>query len=80
MTSTVDKIFADNKGILAADERTPTIKKRFDTVGVESTPETRHDYRHTIFSTEAIENYMGGVIFYDESIRNRDTVGPLMDK
>ncbi len=80
MTSTVDKIFADNKGILAADESTPTIKKRFDTVGVESTPETRHDYRHTIFSTEAIENYIGGVILYDETIRNRDTVGPLLDK
>ncbi len=58
------------KGILAADESSSTIKKRFDAIGVESTPENRRDYRELLFrSTDAMRNYISGVILYDETIR-----------
>jgi len=57
------------KGILAADESTGTIKKRFDAIGVESTEDSRRDYRELLFrSTEAMEDYISGVILYDETI------------
>ncbi|MGY3620680.1 class I fructose-bisphosphate aldolase [Bradyrhizobium sp. USDA 10063] len=57
------------KGILAADESSGTIKKRFDAIGVESTEENRRDYREMLFrSTEAMTKYVSGVILYDETI------------
>jgi fructose-bisphosphate aldolase, class I len=57
------------KGILAADESSGTIKKRFDAIGVESTEENRRDYREMLFrSTEAMNKYVSGVILYDETI------------
>jgi len=57
------------KGILAADESTGTIKKRFDAIKVQSTEETRRDYREMLFrSTEAMSKYISGVILYDETI------------
>jgi fructose-bisphosphate aldolase class I len=57
------------KGILAADESTGTIKKRFDAIKVESTEETRRDYREMLFrSSEAMSKYISGVILYDETI------------
>lgn len=57
------------KGILAADESSPTIKKRFDAIKVESTEQTRRDYREMLFrSTEAMSKYISGVILYDETI------------
>jgi fructose-bisphosphate aldolase class I len=57
------------KGILAADESSGTIKKRFDAIGVESTEENRRDYRELLFrSTDAMKNYVSGVILYDETI------------
>ena len=68
------------KGILAADESSPTIKKRLESVGVESTEESRHSYRYNLFSTERLENYIGGVILFDETIRNEKTIEPLIDK
>jgi|TARA_R110002051_G_scaffold317462_1_gene398643 fructose-bisphosphate aldolase class I len=71
---------AYNKGILAADESSPTIKKRFDSVGVDSTESTRHSYRHNLFSTDKLEDYIGGVILFDETIRNEDTISPLKEK
>ena len=77
---TVAKLATQGKGILAADESSPTIKKRFDSVGVESNLETRHSYRHTIFSTESLEKYISGVILFDETIRNEKTVSPLKEK
>jgi len=77
---TLDKLAFQGKGILAADESSPTIEKRFSSVGVESTPESRHHYRHTIFSSEGLEKYISGVILFDETIRNRETVQPLIDK
>ena len=61
---------ADGKGILAADESSGTIKKRFDAIGVESTADNRRDYRELMFrSTDAMKNYISGVILYDETIR-----------
>jgi fructose-bisphosphate aldolase class I len=62
-------IVADDKGILAADESTGTIKKRFDSIGVESTEENRRAYRNLLFTTPGMEDYIGGVILYDETIR-----------
>jgi fructose-bisphosphate aldolase class I len=60
---------APGKGILAADESSGTIKKRFDAIGVESTEDNRRDYRELLFrSTEAMKNYIAGVILYDETI------------
>jgi fructose-bisphosphate aldolase class I len=68
-------IVADGKGILAADESTGTIKKRFDSISVESTEETRRAYRELLFTTEGVEDYIGGVILYDETIRQRTADG-----
>jgi fructose-bisphosphate aldolase class I len=60
---------APGKGILAADESSGTIKKRFDAIGVESTETSRRDYRELLFrSTDAMKNYISGVILYDETI------------
>jgi fructose-bisphosphate aldolase class I len=60
---------APGKGILAADESTGTIKKRFDAIGVASTEETRRDYREMLFrSSEAMSKFISGVILYDETI------------
>ncbi len=72
---TARAIVADHKGILAADESTGTIKKRFDSIGVESTEETRRAYRNLLFTTEGFEEYVGGVILYDETIRQRSDDG-----
>jgi fructose-bisphosphate aldolase class I len=61
---------APGKGILAADESSGTIKKRFDAIGVASTADSRRDYRELLFrSTEAMSKYISGVILYDETIR-----------
>jgi fructose-bisphosphate aldolase, class I len=68
-------IVADGKGILAADESTGTIKKRLDSIGVESTEETRRAYRELLFTTEGVEEYIGGVILYDETIRQKTADG-----
>ena len=62
-------IVADNKGVLAADESTGTITKRFDSIGVGSTEENRRAYRNLLFTTAGFEDYVGGVILYDETIR-----------
>jgi fructose-bisphosphate aldolase class I len=68
-------IVADNKGVLAADESTGTIKKRFDSIGVESTEETRRAYRNLLITTPGFEEYIGGVILYDETIRQASDDG-----
>ena len=60
---------APGKGILAADESTGTIKKRFDTIGAENTEDNRRDYRELMFrSAEAMRSHISGVILYDETI------------
>src|ERR1700684_2130160 len=61
---------APGRGILAADESSSTIKKRFDAIGVESTPISRRDYREMLFrSNDAMTKNISGVILYDETIR-----------
>jgi fructose-bisphosphate aldolase class I len=62
-------IVADNKGILAADESGGTIKKRFDVIDVESTEENRRAYRDLLFTTPGVEEYISGVILFDETIK-----------
>lgn len=71
---------ARGKGILAADESSGTIKKRFDAIGVESTADSRRDYREFMFRTrEAMSEYISGVILYDETIRQNAADGtPLV--
>ena len=71
---------AKGKGILAADESTSTIKKRFDKIGVESTETNRRDYRELLFrSSDAMRNCISGVILYDETIRQEADDGtPLV--
>src|SRR5262249_11543884 len=71
LESTARAIVADHKGILAADESTGTIKKRFDSVHVESTETSRRDYRHLLFTTPGAASNIGGVILYDETIRQK---------
>jgi fructose-bisphosphate aldolase class I len=73
-------IVADGKGILAADESNGTIKKRFDSIGVESTEETRRAYRELLFTTEGAEEFIGGVILYDETIRQQASDGTPFPK
>jgi fructose-bisphosphate aldolase class I len=68
---TARAIVADDRGILAADESTGTIAKRFDAIGVESTEESRRAYRNLLFTTPGLEEYIGGVILFDETIRQR---------
>jgi fructose-bisphosphate aldolase class I len=75
------RMVAEGKGILAADESTGTIKKRFDSIGVESTEDVRRDYREMLFSAEdAMRNYVSGVILYDETLRQKSRGGrPLVE-
>ncbi len=75
-----ERIVADGKGILAADESTGTIKKRFDSIGVESTEETRRAYRELLFTTEGAEEFIGGVILFDETIRQQASDGTPFPK
>ena len=75
MKSVANAIVAKQKGVLAADESGPTIKKRFDSIKVESTEENRRRYREILFTTEGIEGYIGGVILFDETLRQRTRDG-----
>jgi fructose-bisphosphate aldolase class I len=73
-------IVADGKGILAADETVPTITKRLAARGIESTADSRRDYREMLFSTPDVAAFIGGVILQDETIRQRSSTGmPLID-
>jgi fructose-bisphosphate aldolase, class I len=66
---------AKNKGLLAADESTSTIKKRFDTIKLESTEENRRAYRELLFTAPGAADYISGVILYDETIRQKTKDG-----
>ncbi|WP_262032151.1 class I fructose-bisphosphate aldolase [Microvirga sp. Mcv34] len=80
LTQTAAAMVRPGKGILAADESSGTIKKRFDAIGVESTPDNRRDYRELLFrSSDAMKSYISGVILYDETIRQAANDGtPLV--
>ena len=80
LNSIANYIVENGKGILAADESNPTCKKRFDTISVESTEENRRDYRQLLFQAEGMSNNIGGVILFDETIRQNTNDGtPLVD-
>ena len=73
-------IVADGKGILAADESNPTCGKRFDSIGVDSNEESRRDYREMLFRSEGMKGNIGGVILFDETIRQEAEDGtPLIN-
>src|ERR1700680_1889703 len=81
LNKVAEAMVAPGKGLLAADESSGTIKKRFDSIGVESTEDARRDYRELLFrSTEAMSKYISGVILYDETIWQKAKDGtPLVD-
>ena len=80
LNKVAEAMVAPGRGILAADESTGTIKKRFDALGVESTADSRRDYRELLFrSNDAMSKYISGVILYDETIRQNAKDGtPLV--
>jgi fructose-bisphosphate aldolase class I len=75
LEQTARALVAEGKGILAADESDSTIKKRFDSIDVESTEENRRAYRDLLFTTEGVEDYISGVILFDETIRQSSSDG-----
>jgi fructose-bisphosphate aldolase, class I len=80
LETTARALVAEGKGILAADESDGTIKKRFDSIGVESTEDTRRAYRELLFATEGIEEFISGVILFDETIRQSSSDGTPFPK
>src|SRR5438552_2320915 len=75
LAATARALVAPGKGILAADESTPTIAKRFQAIGLESTEETRRAYREMLFTTEGLGDFISGAILFDETIRQRSSDG-----
>lgn len=73
--STAEALVAPGKGILAADESTPTIAKRLATIGVESTEPVRRAYRELLLTTPGLSEHISGVILYDETLRQRTADG-----
>ncbi len=80
LAETASALVAEGKGILAADESTGTIKKRLDSIGVESTEETRRAYRDLLFTAEGAGDHISGVILYDETIRQSSADGTPFPK
>ncbi|HZB83896.1 MAG TPA: class I fructose-bisphosphate aldolase [Rubrobacteraceae bacterium] len=77
---TARELVPGGKGILAADESTGTITKRFDAVDIESTEENRRAYREMLFTTPGIGEYLSGVILFDETIRQKTSDGTPLPK
>jgi fructose-bisphosphate aldolase class I len=80
LEATAKALVAEGKGILAADESDGTIKKRFDSIGVDSTEENRRFYRELLFTTEGTEEFISGVILFDETIRQSASDGTPFPK
>ncbi len=80
LEKTARELVAEGKGILAADESHGTITKRFDAVGIESTEETRRDYREMLFTTDGIGEFLSGVILFDETVRQEASDGTPLTK
>ncbi|HEY3859311.1 MAG TPA: class I fructose-bisphosphate aldolase [Gammaproteobacteria bacterium] len=81
LSNIAHKLVAGNRGILAADESTSTIEKRFKSIGVENTEEHRRAYRDMLFSTPGAAKFISGVIMYDETIRQKSKDGtPFADQ
>jgi fructose-bisphosphate aldolase class I len=80
LEATAKALVVPGKGILAADESLPTIEKRFKSVGVPSTEETRRAYRETLFTTPGLGEFISGVILFDETIRqNASYTAPFVE-
>jgi len=75
LAKTAKALVVDGKGILAADESAPTIKKRFDAIKLASTEKARRDYRTMLFTTPGASAHISGVILYDETIRQKAADG-----
>lgn len=80
LKSTALALVAPRKGLLAADESFPTIKRRFESIGIESTEENRRAYRELLFTTPGIEEFVSGVIMFDETIRQTTSDGVLFPR
>jgi fructose-bisphosphate aldolase class I len=80
LQQTARALVAEGKGILAADESDGTIKKRFDSIGIASNEDNRRAYREMLFTTEGAEEFISGVILYDETIRQRASDGTPFPK
>ena len=79
LVKTANALVAPGKGILAADESGGTIKRRFDSINVESTEDNRRDYRELLFRTEGASEYISGIILFDETLRQNGADGtPLV--
>jgi len=78
LEKTARELVAPGKGILAADESFGTIEKRFNAVGIESTEESRRDYREMLFTTPDVGEFLSGVILFDETIRQETSDGTPM--
>lgn len=75
LKSTISAIAIPGKGLLAADESTPTITKRFNALNINCTEETRKNYREMLFNTPSIANYISGVILYEETLYQKTSQG-----
>jgi fructose-bisphosphate aldolase class I len=75
LETTINKLSAAGKGILAADESTPTITKRFEAVGITSSEDTRRDYREMLITTPNISDYIAGVILFEETLNQKTSTG-----
>ena len=78
LSAIAKRLVSKNKGVLAADESSPTIQKRFDSIGIESTENNRRDYRELLFSTNGIEDYISGIILYEETLFQTSQNGNLL--
>jgi fructose-bisphosphate aldolase class I len=78
LSAIAKRLVSKNKGVLAADESSPTIKKKFDSIGIESTENNRRDYRELLFSTSGIEDYISGIILYEETLFQKALNGNLL--
>jgi hypothetical protein len=80
LESIAQTLVAEGKGILAADETVPTLTRRFDTLGIQSTEQSRRAYREMLFTAPGAAEFISGVILQDETIRQRSSAGiPLAE-
>ena len=78
LSNIAKKLVAPKKGILAADESNPTIANRFDSIGVESNENNRRNYRDMLFSTKTVNEYISGVILYEETLYQKNLKGEML--
>jgi fructose-bisphosphate aldolase, class I len=79
LESVAQNLVVEGKGILAADETVPTLTKRFDTLGIKSTEQSRCSYREMLFTSPGAAEFISGAIMYDETIRQKSPSGDYGD-